>query len=250
MRENEVKFRLGGEVSQAARDFYEDNGFVVFERVFSEPELEQLLAAVAEAVDALPPGHRDLTLGTAPDGSPRAGRLYFLAHHSPYIFDLVSRDPRFQAISELVPGRRNLLVQHSAGVLYQDKWPSPGSGFRGLRWHDDADTQGYGHLLTVGVYLDRSTQANGALRVLPGSHRERDAFIPPEADLHPDEVAVVAEPGDVTAHIDGLWHCSPAGWEADPVHGRRRVVYAAWTERVAEGAPAWAPPDYREKVDL
>jgi ectoine hydroxylase-related dioxygenase (phytanoyl-CoA dioxygenase family) len=234
-KENEVKFRLGDELPEDARAFYDEHGFVVFENVFSGRELDRMLAAVDEAAGAIPPGHHDLTLGLAPDGRPRAGRLYFLARHAPEIFDLVSGDPRMLALSTLCPGQRNLLTQHSAGVLYQDKWPTPSSGFRGLRWHDDADTQGYGHLLTVGIYFDRSTQANGALRVLPGTHRNRDVAIPAEADLHPD---------------DGLWHCSPMGWERDPVLGRRRVIYAAWTAAVPADAPEWAAPGYRQKVDL
>ncbi len=248
--ENQTRFHLrDNKMSDEAREFLTTHGFVVHEAVFDANERASLLEAVDAAVAATDGNHPDVTMGVAPDGTPRAGRVYRLAEHVPLVARLVD-DPRVQALAELCPGAGRLMTGHRSGVVYQDKWPDPGSGFRGLRWHDDYDTPEYGRTLTVGIYLDRSTQGNGAMRVVPGTHRSGDrSEMPTGTETHADEVAVLAEPGDVTAHLNGLWHCSPAGWLGGD-EGRRRVVYFTYSEKETDGLPAESPADYRAQVDL
>lgn len=247
--ENTTKFLLDDEVPKGAIEFFSRNGFVVFGDVFTEEERLGVLRAIDEAVAALPPDHPDLTLGVGPDHRPRAGRVYRVQEHAPHVQELAS-DRRLQLISTLLPGEPRLMEKYKSGVVFQEKWPEPGSGFRGLRWHDDYDAPQYGRTLTVGVYFDRSTQANGAMRVVPGSQEDRRQM-PRATDVHPGEVAVIAEPGDVTAHINGIWHCSPLGWDTDPRTASRRVLYFTYADREPpEEAPLEASAEYRQRVDL
>ena len=105
----------------------------------------------------------------------------------------------------------------------------------GVRPGNRAVVAGAGPLPLV---LDSSSQANGAMRVVPGSQDfDRAIGLPNETDIHPHEVALVTEPGDATAHLSGLWHCSPLGWETG-VKGRRRTLSLTYVEKLPESRPA------------
>jgi ectoine hydroxylase-related dioxygenase (phytanoyl-CoA dioxygenase family) len=87
-------------------------------------------------------------------------------------------------------------------------------------------------MVTLRVHLDPQTRANGALEVLPGSHR---------CSLESaDEGEVVeADAGSVLMLRPLLLHRSSSGFNPS---GRRRVVHLeyAGTERPAAGY-GWAP---------
>ena len=248
--ENQVKFSLSPRLSAEAKAFFARNGFVVFRKLFDAGERARILAAVDTVVKQLPPGHPDLQMGAGPDAQPSPGRTYHLVSHSASIRALALEDKRIKCISALCPGGGHLQEGYKSGSHLQDKWPHPDSGFRGLRWHDDWDAPVYGRLLTIAIYFDRSSQANGAMRVVPGTQDiDRAIKLPNETDIHPDEVALVTEPGDVTAHVSGLWHCSPLGWETG-VNARRRTLSLTYVEKLPEAAPQEVPAGYRNKVDL
>lgn len=248
--ENQVKFAFGAPISGDALAFLGENGYVVFGQLFGDGERDQILKAVDAVVESLPADHPDLRMGIDADGKPCPGRVTHMVIHSEFIKRLALEDERLQLIATLCPGGHHLMAHYKSGSLFQDKSPHPGSALRGLRWHDDWDAPAYGRTLTVAIYLDRSTQANGAMRVVPGTHRiDRSIPVPADTEIHPDEVALVAEPGDVTAHLNGLWHCSPVGWATGPA-GRRRALRFTFVEKLPENAPLEAPPGYREKVDL
>ncbi len=91
-------------------------------------------------------------------------------------------------------------------------------------WHQDAVHARRHRLFNVDVYLDPALPGQGALRVVPGSQRERtDACA--LRDVHgwdvPGAVEVPMSPGDVLVHDDMLIHGSP------PTEGTslRRTVY-------------------------
>ena len=248
--ENHVEFALGDRISREAMAFLGDNGFVVFGQLFDEAERDQILQAVDAVVESLPADHPDLRMGVGMDGKPTPGRVTHMVIHSESIRHLALEDKRLQLLATLCPGGHHLMADYKSGSLFQDKSPNPGSGLRGLRWHDDWDAPVYGRTLTVAIYLDGSTQANGAMRVVPRTHDiDRSIPIPADTEIHPDEIALVVEPGDVTAHLNGLWHCSPVGWAAGP-EGRRRALRFTFVERLPDNAPLEAPAGYRGKVDL
>lgn len=101
------------------------------------------------------------------------------------------------------------------------------------RWHQDGrpwEERGIDRAVTLGVALDRTTEANGCLRVIPGSHRLaaqplRPVLDPPSvfgAEIDPalvDEslaIAVPLEPGDVSVHLPTLIHGSDANASDTP----------------------------------
>ena len=93
------------------------------------------------------------------------------------------------------------------------------------RWHQDGDpweARGITEAVSLGVAIDPTTEANGCLRVIPGSHR-----LPPQR-LRPIEdppnifgveidsalvdesraIALPLAPGDVSLHLPSLIHGS------------------------------------------
>jgi ectoine hydroxylase-related dioxygenase (phytanoyl-CoA dioxygenase family) len=86
------------------------------------------------------------------------------------------------------------------------------------------DERGYSVCNTLWM-LDDFTEANGALRVVPGSHRwgrrPQEALEEPRAP-HPDEVLVTGAAGDVVVMNAHLWH----GGTANRTPGRRLALHA------------------------
>ena len=101
------------------------------------------------------------------------------------------------------------------------------------RWHQDGEpwaARGITRAVTLGVALDATTESNGCLRVIPGSHRLAAQPLRPVTDpanvfgaeIDPalvDEslaVAVPLEPGDVSVHLPSLIHGSDANTSDAP----------------------------------
>ena len=86
------------------------------------------------------------------------------------------------------------------------------------------DEAGYWVCNTVWL-LDDFTTENGALRVVPGSHRSgrrpQDALADPERP-HPDEVLVTGRAGDLVVMNSHLWH----GGTANRTERRRLALHA------------------------
>jgi ectoine hydroxylase-related dioxygenase (phytanoyl-CoA dioxygenase family) len=78
--------------------------------------------------------------------------------------------------------------------------------------------------------LDDFTTANGALRVVPGSHRwgrrPQEALADPAAP-HPEEVLVTGRAGDLVVMNSHLWH----GGTANRTDGRRLALHAFYCRR-------------------
>jgi phytanoyl-CoA hydroxylase len=85
-------------------------------------------------------------------------------------------------------------------------------------------------MLNVGLYLDDSSESNGGLRILPGTHRQnimsmmfrKAYFLNNGRDKN--EMLVDARAGDLVIHDGRIWHRVAMA----PVLGaasRRRVMY-------------------------
>lgn len=177
-------------LTAAERDRYDTVGYVLREGAFSEAELEQLRGAVEEAAThvaeharrsaagpafRLADGHRlQLSSGTViqwewREGSPEIRLLEPFTHLHPE-FAALWDDERFLAPMQSVFG--------GAVGPFTDKLnlkrPREGSPFP---WHQDypywyVRTPRQAHeIATAMLFLDDADAGNGALRVLPGSHR-------------------------------------------------------------------------------
>lgn len=85
-------------------------------------------------------------------------------------------------------------------------------------WHQDMKHEGTGPCFTMGIYLDDAHPGDGALRVIPGSHRDPEEFC---GICRKPWVELPMKKGGILLHDMLLAHSSP------PIrqHERRRVIY-------------------------
>jgi ectoine hydroxylase-related dioxygenase (phytanoyl-CoA dioxygenase family) len=158
-------------VSASDVEFYREHGYLVVHDVLDDPTLARLRGSLAEILEGarrvaqhnviydLEPSHR-------PD-APRVRRIKTPHMHFPQ-FDALARDPRLVDILRALLGPSVRLH----GSKINMKAPHYGSP---VEWHQDWAF--YPHtnddLLAVGIMLDDCTLENGALLVMPGTHKGR-----------------------------------------------------------------------------
>jgi ectoine hydroxylase-related dioxygenase (phytanoyl-CoA dioxygenase family) len=103
-------------------------------------------------------------------------RVVLQAHWTAWISPLMERmrrSPQFYAVLEPFLGEDIKQISH------QVHWKPPGAKYTSYRFHQDArfregNIKDFGYLrstVTTGLAIDPQTAENGALRVIPGSHR-------------------------------------------------------------------------------
>jgi len=156
-------------LSQAQREFYFENGYLLAERVIPDAIVERLRAATAEMVERsraltrsdqvfdLEPGHTAET--------PRLRRLTSPVEHHPLYWELASTAPLVDLVADLVGP--DVKFHHSK---LNFKWAAGGEE---VKWHQDISYWPHTNYspLTVGVYLHDCGPDQGPLGVVPGSHR-------------------------------------------------------------------------------
>jgi ectoine hydroxylase len=156
-------------LSQAQREFYFENGYLLAERVIPDTIVERLRAATAEMVERsraltrsdqvfdLEPGHCAET--------PRLRRLTSPVEHHPLYWELASSPPLVDLVADLVGP--DVKFHHSK---LNFKWAAGGEE---VKWHQDISYWPHTNYspLTVGVYLYDCGPDQGPLGVVPGSHR-------------------------------------------------------------------------------
>ena len=156
-------------LTQAQVDFYHENGYLGVENVLSADEIADLRRVTDEFVDKsravtqhtdvfdLEPGH------TAE--SPRLRRLKDPFKHHPVYLQTLHHPKILDIVSQLIG-----YALRSNGNKLNLKYSEFGSP---VEWHQDWSF--YPHtnddLLAVGVCIDPMTMENGALLVIPGSHK-------------------------------------------------------------------------------
>ncbi len=180
---------------------YERDGFLVVEDLFTAAEVADLCAAFD--ADARVPGPQRIL----EDDSDRVRAIYAPHHRQPEFADLV-RSPR-------VLGPVWALLSDQVYVYQLKINAKPAFGGDKWGWHQDflawqiADLLPEPRLVNVAVLLDDSTEFNGPLIVVPGSHtqgqlrehrsdrhRSEQHLDPDDISLRPDQLAgLVAERG-------------------------------------------------------
>jgi hypothetical protein len=217
-----TKFRLRGPLDGEQREFLDTFGYIHFGAFAAPGEIEMIrgeLAAIEESwlaegrrvVNGIP-----IRYGTRPDGSRYVNRFAFTSLFSRRLREFLA-DERWEAVRAACGAQFRLGEHEKDGVVVNQFINQPGSRYKRLGWHVDALRDlFYGRLpqpmLNVGLYLDDSYRDKGALRILPGTHKQslwRMLF----GKLHffdhrddPNEVILEADAGDLTFHDGRTWH--------------------------------------------
>jgi len=177
-------FRLSDEEKRS----YAEDGFFIRERVFSAAEVDELREAVegcaARAIAAAEAGGEEYEIdgnryceasGSTVQFEHRPGsgtiRVIEPFHHLHERIDRLIDDPRFvNPARDLIGDERVSLFTDKLNL----KRPGEGSGFR---WHQDSPYWAHffpdvERLPNLMLSLDDANEANGCLRVIPGSHRQ------------------------------------------------------------------------------
>jgi hypothetical protein len=177
--------------------FFDTFGFIVFRGLLSRNEMARIDDEFERAMLATR-HERGL------DNQKRLSRL-FMDQDTPFMASL-ALDSRFGEAAQLLL-QRPVLCIHVAGARYSGD----------TRWHSDNFELAYSGIKFV-VYLERLNARNGALRLIPGSHKNpmwQMSKLTDETDavfgVQPVEIpsyVFESEPGDVLAFCHALWHAS------------------------------------------
>jgi hypothetical protein len=145
-------------------------------------------------------------------------------------------DDRIQRLKNLLKYKTARIGEDERdGVVFNHYVNSKHSRFKHMGWHTDSLREVFYlkkvfPMLNIGVYLDKSSEINGGLRVIPGTHKQnlwgmlfhKTYYRSFKEDK--DEVLVVADPGDVVIHHGQMWHRVGHSDFKDEV-SRRRIMY-------------------------
>jgi ectoine hydroxylase-related dioxygenase (phytanoyl-CoA dioxygenase family) len=186
-------------IDEAHRRELDERGFVRL-AAFIDPERRRRLAARIQALfDA--EGDR---AGAEFKPEPGARRLANLADKGEVFVDCIVEPVALEYVGHVLGPRFKLSSLNARSANPRNRESQP--------LHVDAgalpDARGFWVCNTVWM-LDDFTPENGALRVVPGTHRSRrrpeDALADPRA-THPDEVLVTGRAGDLVVMNSHLWH--------------------------------------------
>jgi hypothetical protein len=215
-------FELGDRLTREQNDFFETFGFIRFKRFVPRARAQALYGAVLEVNDALVArGATQMNgvpfiVGQSATGGRYVQRIPFASLQSAALKELL-RDPRFRGICELGgPGYR-IGEDERDGMVVNRFRNEPGAKYKNLGWHTDSLRDVFylekpRRYLNVGFYFTDSPLEVGGLRVLPCTQNQpissmllRKAHFLDEAP-DPEELAVIAEAGDLTIHDGRMWH--------------------------------------------
>ena len=177
-----TRFTLGDEITEVQQAFFDTHGFLIFDRVAAEAEV-QMIAEELDAIQAswLEEDRKDvngipLFIGEDPDGKPFIQRFCFASTFSERIREFVL-DPRFEPVRRMVGADARVGHDEMDGVVVNRYVNTPRSAYPGLGWHTDGlrDLTYFRMpqpMFNVGLHLDRITAADGGLRLIPGSHTQ------------------------------------------------------------------------------
>jgi len=155
-----------GKLSEVQTEAYRRDGYVVVERFFDGAMLTLIDEAIAEiTAEALAQDDYADVLELEPvDGEPLPRRIYDPYALHPTFRALLKDDRLLDCVEQLIGP--NILLQYTKLNM---KPPRVGSV---VEWHQDMSYYPCTNddIVTVLVYLDDATEANGCLRVLPRHH--------------------------------------------------------------------------------
>lgn len=235
---------------------YREQGYLVMKDVLSSDEL----AAAQEAMAELLEGARSVSAHTAlydledthSPAEPRVRRLKLPHRHHPHFWELI-RSEKLLALMRPLLGQ-SLRLQTSKLNL-----KSAGYG-AAVEWHQDWAFYPYTNddVLALGVLLDDFTAENGAMMVLPGTHKgpihdhRADGRFCGAMDVEAcgldlaDAVQLIAPAGSITLHHARLVHGSAVNRSGRP---RSFLLYEVMAADAWPLAGTFAPFTDLEEFD-
>ena len=212
-------------LSHTEIETYHRDGYVIPDGFrLSDDELAGLRSALDQVMADNPTILPDRLMNVHLNG----GKPYGIAGSK--AFHDLAHDPRILDMAEAVMGPDLVL-------LFTHMFCKPADSTRVVPWHQDGPFWPVKPLASVSVWvaLDKVDRGNGAMRVIPGSHKgafhEHQMYDNPESTLNRTMAAedvdeaeaayIELEPGQVSLHDIGLIHGSAAN-----TSGRRRAGLA------------------------
>ena len=238
-------FQLTSDVTQEQRDALDEVGALRFTGVATPEEVAKLRQAIEDLSDQwVEEGRKKvngipLKYGQEANGKSFVQRFAFSSLFSSVIKEFV-HDERFTAVRRLCGNDCRVGDREKDGVVINWYRNEAGSRYKALGWHTDglrdlAYGRMPGPMYNVGFYIDDSPKEKGALRLIPGSHKQgflKMAFGKPYFIDHredPREVILEALAGDLTIHDGRLWHrVGRSELEGDA--SVRRTMYVPYLE--------------------
>jgi hypothetical protein len=207
-------------IPESQRRALDELGFLKLEGVVSEPVRQRLVARMEELFE-----QEGESAGSEFKQEPGARRLANLVDKDPLFADCIAW-PQLLAYVAVVLGERFKLSSLNA------RSANPGNGIDQPLHADGGslpDEHGF-WVCNLLWMLDDFQSDNGALRVVPGSHRlgrlPAEALADPLA-AHPEQVLITGRAGDVLVMNSHLWHGGLANRTAHPRRALH-VYYCRW----------------------
>ena len=159
------------------------------------------------------------------------------------IYNVHNKDPRFVSLldhARVLPLLQGLLGEDVVLNYYNAR--STRNGCKPQRLHFDSRVRSTSEAVMAQVIwmIDDFTEANGATRVVPGSHRFVD---PPETDrVYPEEVCITGNAGSVLMYHSALWHAASAS-TSDARRWGVIATYGRWYMKPSMDFTKNTPPD-------
>ncbi|WP_373232901.1 ectoine hydroxylase [Cohnella sp.] len=155
------------EIDSAKLDFYEENGYLFFDSFFHEDEVARFKSETKQLLEKSR-GLEKPEVILEPGGD--EVRSIFAVHKEAGFFSELVNHPRLQAIVQQILGSETYV--HQSRINFK-----PGFTGKEFYWHSDFETwhaeDGMPRMraLSCSIALEDNTIFNGALMVVPGSHR-------------------------------------------------------------------------------
>lgn len=214
-------------ISQEEKDFLKKEGYLVLGRILTVEQVNQINRRIQELMQSEGENAGSELMDSPYIRHPKeagADRLADLVNKDP-IFDIFYTNPRVLAAVSLVLGNEIKL----SSLNYRAAKPGTGEQKLHVDWHETVDPGDYKVCNSIWL-LDDFTAANGATRIVPGTHLEgklpQDILEDPEAH-HPDEVLLEAPAGTVAIFNSHTWHGGTRNLTDRP----RRAVHSYFCRR-------------------
>ena len=225
----QVRSRPPGELNAAEqRAFYAEDGYLVFPQLLSPAELADLRTALADVLrqaHGLTATNDMFSVTQTDDGKWSVRRIFNPIAHHPVFHDLVFNPKILDVVENLIGP--NIQLHHTKLNL-----KPPSSREARFEWHQDYPFFPHTNfdLLAVMIYLDDSTETNGCLTIVPGSHKlgpRKHLFAKDGAfSSQLEDKSVVADPtkwlkvpvpaGGMELHHCNMLHSSTANTGSQP----------------------------------